>query len=164
MNEKGTSWIFKKLQDSDNTYKINYIDDDNIMYDPSEKTIFWNPNAFMRNTNGTIVFPATILAHEGGHALQDEKYNNKEWKILVNTFDAEYDDLLEKEVITNIEQYVAKRHGDIEEGQTTRKDHKGIIHIMPEFMFEEDFKGCYSIPEEYREEILEYLYSVWIIK
>ena len=118
----------------------------------------------MRNTNGTIVFPAMILAHEGGHALQDEKYNNKEWKILVNTFDAEYDDLLEKEVITNIEQYVAKRHGDIEEGQTTRKDHKGIIHIMPEFMFEEDFKGCYSIPEEYREEILEYLYSVWIIK
>ena len=102
----------------------------------------------MRNTNGTIVFPAMILAHEGGHALQDEKYNTKEWKILVNTFDAEYDDSLEEEVITNIEQYAAKRHGDIEEGQTTRKDHKGIIHIMPEFMFEEDFKGCYSIPEE----------------
>ena len=37
MNEKGTSWIFKKLQDSDNTYKINYIDDDNIMYDPEKK-------------------------------------------------------------------------------------------------------------------------------
>lgn len=80
----------------------------------------------MRNTNGTIVFPAMILAHEGGHALQDEKYNNKEWKILVNTFDAEYDDSLEEEVITNIEQYVAKRHGDIKEGQTTQKDHKGI--------------------------------------
>ena len=39
MNEKGTSWIFKKLQDSDNTYKINYIDDDNIMYDPEKNNI-----------------------------------------------------------------------------------------------------------------------------
>ena len=37
MNEKGTSWIFKKLQDSGNIYKINYIDDDNIMYDPEKK-------------------------------------------------------------------------------------------------------------------------------
>ena len=39
MNEKGASWIFKKLQDSDNTYKINYIDDDNIMYDPEKNNI-----------------------------------------------------------------------------------------------------------------------------
>ena len=84
----------------------------------------------MRNTNGTIVFPATILAHEGGHALQDEKYNNKEWKIFVNTFDAEYDDLLEKEVITTTEKYVAKRHGDINNNDRTREDHKGNIKIL----------------------------------
>ena len=37
MNEKGTSWIFKKLQDSGNIYKINYIDNYNIMYDPEKK-------------------------------------------------------------------------------------------------------------------------------
>jgi hypothetical protein len=27
MNEKGTSWIFKKIQDSDNIYYIDYVEE-----------------------------------------------------------------------------------------------------------------------------------------
>ena len=112
MNEKGTSWIFKKLQDSDNVYYIDYTEyktrEEWIRYNPKNKTIYWNPNIFIESSNGIFIFPATILAHEGAHALQDEKYDNKKWNELRNTFVAEYDNLLEKEVITTTEQEIAK--------------------------------------------------------
>lgn len=37
MNEKGTSWIFKKLQDSDEVYYIQYTQNRKIGYKLSEK-------------------------------------------------------------------------------------------------------------------------------
>jgi hypothetical protein len=38
--------------------------------------------------------------------------------------------LFEKEVITTTEKYVAKRHGDVNNNDETREDHKGIIRIL----------------------------------
>ena len=77
MNEKGTSWIFKKLQDSDNVYYIGYDEikarKKGATYNSNEKTIYWSPNVFLKTEN-CILFPATILAHEASHALQHETY------------------------------------------------------------------------------------------
>ena len=161
MNEKGTSWIFKKLEDSDNVYYIDYSNG-KIGYKISEKTIYWNPNAFSKNTNGAIVFPATILAHEGAHALQHDEYGDEIYKEKKGTVDAEYGDLIEQEVITGIEQTVAKLHGDIKEGEKTRKNHEGKIHKMDEYSFMVVCNGSYTtIPERFRENILEYLRVVW---
>ena len=161
MNEKGTSWIFKKLQDSDNVYYIDYSND-KIGYKISNKTIYWNPNAFSKNTNGAIVFPATILAHEGAHALQHDEYGDEQYKEKKGTVDAEYGDLIEQEVITGIEQTVAKLHGDIKEGEKTRKDHKGKIYEMNKYSFMYACYGSYTaIPERFRENILEHLRAVW---
>ena len=164
MNEKGTSWIFKKLQDSDEVYYIQYTQNRKIGYKLSEKTIYWNPNAFYKNTNGTIVFPATILAHEGRHALQHDEYGEEKYKELKETADPEYGDLIEKKVITTTEQVIAKLHSDIEEEETTRTDHKGKIFVMDEYLFMDACNESYTaIPERFRENILEYLRVIWNI-
>ena len=164
MNERGTSWIFKKLQDSDEVYYIQYTQNRKIGYMLSKKTIYWNPNAFSKNTNGTIVFPATILAHEGRHALQHDEYGEEKYKELKETADPEYGDLIEKEVITTTEQVIAKLHSDIEEEETTRTDHKGKIFVMDEYLFMDACNESYTaIPERFRENILEYLRVIWNI-
>ena len=167
MNEKGTSWIFKKLQDSDNVYYIDYTEcktkEEWIRYNPKNKTIYWNPNIFIESSNGIFIFPTTILAHEGAHALQDEKYDNKKWNELRNTFVAEYDNLLEKEVITTTEQEIAKKHGDINNNDITREDHKGEIKILTS----KDYVSIFGsdTPQNVNDEnnylILIYLYNTW---
>ena len=148
MNEKGTSWIFKKLEDSEKVYYIGYAANGKNGYKLSDKTIYWNPNVFSKNKNGTIVFPATILAHEGAHALQHDEYGDEQYKEKKGTVDAEYGDLIEQEVITGIEQTVAKLHGDIKEGEKTRKDHKGKIYEMNKYSFMYACYGSYTaIPD-----------------
>ena len=46
----------------------------------NDMIIKWNPNVLLKTDNGTILFPATILAHEGAHALQYIKYGDKKYK------------------------------------------------------------------------------------
>ena len=152
MNEKGTSWIFKKLQDSDNIYYIDYneekIKEKGGTYNHVSRTIYWSPDLYARTTNGTILFPATILAHEGAHALQHEKYGDDKYKELYNAKDAQYKRENERKVITTTEQYVAKRHGDIKEDEITRTNH-GAINI---YIY--DTKKYYYIAAEYYRELI----------
>ena len=147
MNEKGTSWIFKKIQDSDNIYYIDYVEeiteDKHIMYDPNKRTIYWNPNLFIKTSNDVILYPATILAHEGAHVLQDEKYKSS-WNELAEKKDDKYDNQLDREVITTIEQEVAIKHGDIFKGDVTRKDHGGEYKLLSE----KDYKNILVVPTE----------------
>ena len=149
MNEKGTSWIFKKLEDSEKVYYIGYAANGKNGYKLSDKTIYWNPNVFSKNKNGTIVFPATMLAHEGAHALQHDEYGDEQYKEKKGTADAEYGDLIEQEVITKIEQNVAKLHGDINEDEVTRKNHS----ISNLFILDTRIYGLAA--EYYREEIID---------
>ena len=165
MNEKGTSWIFKKLQDSDNIYYIDYneekIKEKGGTYNHVSRTIYWSPDLYARTTNGTILFPATILAHEGAHALQHEKYGDDKYKELYNAKDAQYKRENERKVITTTEQYVAKRHGDINNNDRTREDHKGNIKILTS----KDYVSIFGsdIPQKVNDEnnylILIYLYN-----
>ena len=139
MKETGTyDLVFRKLEEDDNfVVYIDYIEtinkENRIGYSPPKNRIYWNPNAFIKNTNGTYTFPATILAHEGVHALQDMTFEDN-YDIFIglrNTKDPEYDNLLEKEVIKNYEWSIARMHGDIEENQVTRTNHSGIPYIFP---------------------------------
>lgn len=162
MNERGTSWIFKRLQDSETTYYIDYVEkitkDDYISYSIGEKTIYWNPDFYLKSEeSGNIMFPATILAHEGAHALQNEKYGEQKLNELRKIRDDKYGNIIEREVITTTEQYVAKRH---EDETPTRADHGGVWKIVSKAEYKEIFKNEIPhplVPERHRDYILTHL-------
>ena len=159
MKETGTyDLVFRKLEEDDKfVVYIDYIEtinnENRIGYSPQKNRIYWNPNAFIKNTNGTYTFPATILAHEGVHALQDMELddNYDAFVGLHNTEDPEYDNLLDKEAIKNYEWDIARMHGDIEEYQVTRTNHSGIPYIFPMATIN-PFLGTNKIPEKNRED------------
>lgn len=109
-------------------------------FDYQNRIIYWNPNAFSINTNKTIAFPATILAHEGAHALQYDKYGKEKYKELKETEDPEYGDWLEEEVIEEYEWNCALLHGDINELQITRDKHDANIIILSN----EDYSNIFN--------------------
>ena len=154
MKETGTyDLVFKNLEESEDfIVYINYVENSEICYKPKENTIYWNPNVFMETTNGIYVFPATILAHEGVHALQDMTIDDENDDVYIkslNQQDAEYDNPLEREVIINYEWKIARMHGDIKESEVTRKNHKANK------IFFYDTKKCYTAAEDYREILLD---------
>ena len=161
---------FKKLQDSDNVYYFDYTEyktrEEWIRYNPKNKTIYWiywNPNIFIESSNGIFIFPATILAHEGAHALQHEEYGDDKYIKLYKTKDAQYNRKNEKEVITTTEQEIAKKHGDINNNDITREDHKGEFKILTS----KDYVSIFGsdTPQNVNNEnnylILIYLYNTW---
>jgi RHS repeat-associated protein len=154
MKETGTyDLVFKELEESkDFVVYIDYVENNEIGYKPKENTIYWNPNVFIETTNGIYIFPATILAHEGVHALQDmtiDDENDGAYMELLNQQDAEYDNPLEREVIINYEWKIARMHGDIKESEVTRKEHKANK------IFLYNTKKCYTAAEDYRELLLD---------
>lgn len=154
MKETGTyDLVFKELEESkDFVVYIDYVENNEIGYKPKENTIYWNPNVFIETTNGIYIFPATILAHEGVHALQDmtiDDENDGVYMELLNQQDAEYDNPLEREVIINYEWKIARMHGDIKESEVTRKEHKANK------IFLYNTKKCYTAAEDYRELLLD---------
>ena len=151
MNEKGTSWIFKKLQDSDNVYYIGYDEikarKKGATYNSNEKTIYWSPNVFLKTEN-CILFPATILAHEASHALQHEMYGYEKYKEMVKKKLPKYKNELEQDVIINYEQSFAVKHGDTDGSKPTRMSHSGEIKQY-------ETKEYDMAAENYRESIIE---------
>lgn len=130
MNKKGTSWIFRKLEESDKVYyiqEINYKETgDTPKFDPNTNTIYWDPNIQVLTENYVVLSPPTILAHEAAHALQKDKYSDQEF-VSKYKKDPNYGNILEKEVITGIEQEVAIKHGDTDYGTLTRISNEGKI-------------------------------------
>ncbi len=130
MNKKGTSWIFRKLEESDKVYYIQEINcketGDKPKFDPNTNTIYWDPNIQILTENCVVLSPPTILAHEAAHALQKDKYSDQEF-VSKYKEDPNYGNILEKEVITGIEQEVAIKHGDTDYGTLTRTSHGGKI-------------------------------------
>jgi hypothetical protein len=93
--------------------KINIIHDGNDSYDPSTKTINWDPRSGLAVSSGKGNQSAALgLAHEIDHMVGGQK-NPKP------TGDA-YDNTEEKRVITGSETKIAK-----ELGEPTRNDHRG---------------------------------------
>ncbi len=71
-----------------------------------------------------LLSPATILNHEADHALQEVKNPVQKAKDK-GTSDLNYGNLEEKRVVTGSEQETARKHGEIKEGEVTRRNHEG---------------------------------------
>lgn len=75
--------------------------------------IKWNPSLGLETTNGAILSPATLLDHEGGHALKYAKDGKVASNIQLESKDKSYDNKAEKAVITGTEQRTARANGEI---------------------------------------------------
>ena len=86
--------------------------------------IRWNPSDGLLTDLGVVLSPATILAHEADHAL-DDLTNAKEHSDRRGTYDQNYENAEEKRVITGSEQKTAYANGEIKRGKVTRRNHGG---------------------------------------
>ena len=78
-------------------------------------------------TEAHILSPTTVLNHEIDHALQDDQ-NPEQYRADIKIDDQSYKDKEEERVITGSEQETAKKHGEIKEGEVTRRDHYGTFY------------------------------------
>jgi len=122
LNVHGASGKLARLHESKTIY---YIDEGSSRsnYNPKTKTISWDPAMGAITNENAILSPTTVLNHEVDHALQQDR-NPDQYDKDRKTPDAQYDTKEEKRVIEGSEQGTAKKLGEIEEGEVTRKDHK----------------------------------------
>ena len=153
MNEKGTSYNLKKLQDSEHIYYI--AEGEYNRFDSSVSTIFWDPNTAIITTKGVAVSPITILAHEVSHAIMFDsaRDNKKDYQVYKATkirgSDLQYNTIEERRVITTDEQIAARRHGEIPTTAVTRLDHKGdALQYSPKMTLKEILKRVINYNEE----------------
>jgi hypothetical protein len=88
-------------------------------YDPSTRTIHWDPHSALRTSDGGRQSPALGLGHEADHAAHD---GPREW-ARANTPDRRYDTAEERRVITGSERHVAHTLGE-----STRTNHTGTCY------------------------------------
>jgi len=138
MNEKGTSYNLAKLEASDKIYYIKEggldkgVPVNQFIHNKNEKSpeqiILWNPNYYVETMEQIYLSPATILAHELGHAARYDRIsksnNPKEVMDYKNGKNPESDEtygtIEEKIVIRTTERYAAIKHGEILPGQQAR--------------------------------------------
>ena len=131
MQSKGTAGGYNILHKSDNIYFVKEGESKIKVSNTGVNTIYWNPDIALLTTNNKILSPATILAHEFEHGV-DAETDIDQYITNNNSTDEQYGDKNEKNVITNEEQDISKRHGEIEEGEVTRTDHKGF-HVQVQY-------------------------------
>jgi len=125
MNRKGTSGNIKEIMN--NREKTVYIKKTSggTNFDANTNTLYWNPEMGIVTTNGFKLSPATALGHDADHAQQWLK-NPEQYKLDAKQESSSYERKEEERVVTGSEQDTAKKHGEIQEGETTRQDHKAV--------------------------------------
>ena len=88
--------------------------------------VSWNPNVGLLTSNQAKLSATTVLNHELDHATHYDNNPTKyfEEKKSSNYFDAIYDNIEEKRVVTGSEQRTAFAMGEIIGNQLTRTDHQ----------------------------------------
>ena len=121
MNERGSSGDIAALEASDKVYYISEGDESSFRVE--ERTIYWDPNTAYQTNEGIWLSPATVLAHEAGHA---KHYDQDPNQTLADkkTKDKEYGDKEERKTIEGEEQRAAKKHKEIKNGAVTRRNHR----------------------------------------
>ena len=121
MNERGSSGDIAALEASDKVYYISEGDESSFRVE--ERTIYWDPNTAYQTNEGIWRSPATVLAHEAGHA---KHYDQDPNQTLADkkTKDKEYGDKEERKTIEGEEQRAAKKHKEIKNGAVTRRNHR----------------------------------------
>jgi RHS repeat-associated protein len=132
MNTKGTSGFFNSLSESKSVYILQETKGGVNTF--ASNTISWNPNLAKITTEGVILSPATLLNHELDHANQSDSKPDqfKKDADLTTGKNTQYDTNEEERVIEGSEQETAKKHGEIKDGEVTRKDHKMIGSVQVE--------------------------------
>lgn len=102
------------------TLTVNRHDADD--YDPSTRTIRWDPHSALRTAAGGRQSPALGLGHEVDHAVHD---GPREWQRQA-TADPRYDNAEERHVITGSERHAARTLGE-----AVRHDHGGATYRVP---------------------------------
>ena len=114
------------------TEKVNVVEQTGLelhFYDPSTKTIYWNPKLGIVTNENVALSPASALNHEADHALQNVTKTKQSEKDR-GSYDKNYSNKEEKRVIQGSEQKVARQLGEIKQGQVTRKDHKAKVAFI----------------------------------
>jgi hypothetical protein len=132
MNAKGTSGFYNSLSESKKVYYIKETRGAYSEFDSKTSTVNWNANTAKITTEGIVLSPATILNHELDHANQ---FDSNLPQFLKDTYsntgkDTQYDSKEERRVIEGSEQETARKHGEIGDGEVTRKDHKMIGRVQ----------------------------------
>ncbi|MBQ7609825.1 MAG: hypothetical protein IJU74_01870 [Bacteroidales bacterium] len=94
--------------------------------------IRWNSYMGSKSDNGVIRSPASILAHEADHAI-DDLTDARAHSDRRDRLNAQYGNEEEKRVITGSEQKTSLANGEIKTGQVTRRNHNGtsVLTIGP---------------------------------
>jgi hypothetical protein len=114
--------LFDRLEHGDRDYRLltNAHNDDS--YDPSTRTIHWDPHSALRTTCGTTQTPALGLGHEVDHAVERAATA----AALIDTPDRDFDDAEERRVIMGSERHAAQTLGE-----GIRHDHGGTSYRVP---------------------------------
>ncbi len=135
---------YSQLVNSKEKYTVVITDNQKTDYDFNTKTISWSPTTGLETENGHVLSPTTCLNHEMAHATNHddalkkyykecdivgvkkatENYNKWVDSTQYDT-DKQYRSKEERKVITGIEQYTAKKLGEIKENEVTRTSHSG---------------------------------------
>ena len=130
LNQHGAAGMLAKLESSDNVYYIAESLNEYSNYNTGNNTITWASRYGNLTTEAVLLSPTSVLNHEVDHALQHDQ-NPRQQKIdgkkdLSNP----YGNKEEERVITGSEQETAKKLGEIEQDEVTRKDHGGTLYKM----------------------------------
>ena len=121
MNERGSSGDIAALEASDKVYYISEGDESSFRVE--ERTIYWDPNTAYQTNEGIWLSPATILAHEAGHA----KHYDQDPNQTLADYDAKNEQFRneeERKTIEGEEKRAAKKHKEIKNGAVTRRNHR----------------------------------------
>ena len=95
--------------------------------------MYWDPNHLAKTDSEMWLSPATMLDHEAEHAVVYDRYatgkmTNEEIKEYSKSkkrgSDKDYGTIHERNVIEFREQSTARKHGEIDNSQVTRRNHK----------------------------------------
>ena len=131
MKEKGIDGIMSSLDSREGTiYLVPHVGKNrersaNSHYDPSNNTIYWDPNEAVLYGN-FILTPIELLSHEADHALQHLD-NPAQQKIDSKTDDDHYNNKEERRVITGSETENSIKLGKTQPGEYSRDYHKGNV-------------------------------------
>jgi RHS repeat-associated protein len=141
LNNHNCGGRFGQLKKSRYTYTISFVDDiSKVRFAPNTRTIYWAPELGLLTDEGIVLSPSTVLNHEMTHATRKDDIDNlrqdcnkKEYHKQKEVHDKQttpgsskqYDTIEDEQIINGVERRTATLLGEIEEGQVTRRNHKG---------------------------------------
>jgi hypothetical protein len=111
--------LIERLERSPLRHRIAIDHHGDDSYEPSTRTIRWDPTSALLTTSGGRQSPALGLGHELDHAAESERA----YDVLQDTYDYHFDSAEERRVITGSERHAARTLHE-----STRLDHDGVLY------------------------------------